>query len=282
MQETPVKIYTPRRQESFWKLFQEIGSGFLEGRELAWRLFVRDLKVSYSKSFLGIFWLFLPPLATAGIWIFLNNQDVVAIKDTPMAYAGFTMIGTMLWSMFAESITKPMQRYQSAMGMMVKLNFPREALVLAAVFDLIFSFFLKFIILIPVLWILGYPPTLSFIPAVLVVIGLMIAGLSIGLFLSPVGLLYGDIGKALPLILPFAMYLTPVIYPLREGGKLAELQGINPVTPFLERARSLMGGYGFDMNSELIIWGFVVMVLLLLGLVTIKIALPVIIERSGS
>ncbi len=282
MKQIPIKVYTKHSQETFLALFKEIGKGLLEGRELAWRLFVRDLKVSYTKSFLGIFWLFLPPVATAGLWVFLNAQEVVAINDTPMAYAGFTMIGTMLWSLFAESITKPMQRYQSAMGMMVKLNFPREALILAAVYDLLFSFLLKLIILIPVLWILGYPPTINFIPAFLVVFGLMMAGVSLGLFLSPLGLLYNDVSRALSLALPFAMYLTPVIYPLRTGGTLSMLQGINPVTPFLERARSLVGGYDFNMGAELISWCAVVFVMLVIGLVAIKIALPIIVERSGS
>jgi lipopolysaccharide transport system permease protein len=276
------RVYTPRREESFLKIFKEIGQGFAQGRELAWRLFVRDLKVSYSKSFLGIFWLFLPPLATAGIWIFLNSQKVVAITNTPMLYAAFTMSGTMLWALFAEAIAKPIQRYQGAMGMMSKLNFPREAIVLASVYDLLFSFMLKLLILIPVLWVLGYPPTLYFIPAFALVFVLMLGGLALGIFLSPVGLLYSDIGKALPIVLPFAMYLTPVIYPLRTDGYLSVLQGFNPVTPFLERARSFLGGYEFTMQTELMWWSIGIGIILFTGLVALKIALPVIVERAGS
>jgi lipopolysaccharide transport system permease protein len=277
-----IKVYTPRREESFFKLFKEIFFGFSKGRELAWRLFVRDLRAGYRKSMLGFVWLFLPPFATAGVWIFLNSQRVIAIQDTPMAYAGFTFCGTMLWSLFAESIVKPITRYQSAMGMMTKLNFPREAIILASVYDLIFGFILRLLILLPVLWTLGYPPTWDFLPAFLTVLGLAFTGLSIGVFLSPIGLLYTDVAKGLPIMLPFVMYLTPVIYPLRTSGYLASLQGINPVTPFLERARSLFGGYGFTMGNELLGWSLVLLFLFLVGLMTLKIALPVIVERSGS
>ena len=277
-----VKVYTPRREERPGKLFGDIFRGFVEGRELAWRLFIRDLKAGYRKSYLGMFWLFLPPLATAGVWIFLNSQQVVSISDAPMAYAGFTLCGTILWSLFSESINKPMQRYQGAMSMMTKLNFPREAIVLAAVYDLIFSFALKLIILIPILWVLGYPPTLAFIPAFFAVVGLIITGLVIGVGLSPIGLLYSDIGKGLPIVLPFVMYLTPVIYPLREQGTLSALQGFNPVTPFLEQARSLMGGYAFTMQKEMWIWSAIIAVSFFLALAAIRIALPIIVERSGS
>jgi len=277
-----IRVYTPRREESFFKLFKEIFAGFVEGRELAWRLFVRDMKAGYRKSFLGFFWVFLPPFATAGVWIFLNSQRVVAIQETPMAYAGFTLCGTLLWSLFAESITKPMARFQGAMSMMSKLNFPREAIILASVYDLAFSFVLRLVILIPVLWVLGYAPTIHFLPALLVVFTLALGGLAIGIFLSPLGLLYTDIGKGLPIILPFAMYLTPVIYPMRTGGYLAVLQGFNPVTPFLERARSWFGGYEFTMHSELMWWSIILIVMMLLGLLALKIALPVIVERAGS
>ena len=277
-----IRVYTPQGEESPFKVFKEIYFGFANGRDLAWQLFIRDLKVSYSKSFLGIFWLFLPPLATAGIWIFLNSQKVVAIQNTPMTYAGFAMCGTMLWTLFSESITKPITRYQVAMKMMTKLNFPREAIILASLYDLLFSLILKVAVLIPILWVLGYSPTWYFIAALFFASLLILGGLSLGIFLSPVGLLYGDIGKALPIILPFAMYLTPVIYPMRTGGYLSILQGLNPVTPFLERARSLLGGYEFTMYNELWWWCGAITLTLITGLVTIKIALPAIVERAGS
>lgn len=277
-----IKIYTSRSQESIFRLFKEVMSGFVDGRDLAWQLFVRDVKVSYSKSFLGIFWLFLPPLATAGIWIFLNSQKVVAIQNTPMAYPGFAMCGTMLWTLFSEALTKPMLRYQGAMKMMTKLNFPRESIVLASLFDMLFSLVLKVIVLIPILWILGYSPTWNFIPALFFAFMLIVGGLSFGIFLSPISLLYNDIAKALPIILPFAMYLTPVIYPMRTEGYLSVLQGLNPVTPFLERSRSLFGGYEFTMYNELWWWSIAILLAAVVGLIAIKIALPAIIERAGS
>jgi lipopolysaccharide transport system permease protein len=277
-----IKTYTPRRKESLYQLLKDTINGFLEGRELGYRLFIRDTKASYQKSLLGILWLFLPALATAGIWIFLNNQNVVAITDVPMDYAAFTMCGTLLWSLFAEAIVKPMQRYQSAMGMMSKLNFPREALLLTSMYDMLFSFLLKLIILIPILWLLGYPPDWNFLFALLWTFVLIVLGLSIGIVLSPIGLLYTDIGKGINLVLPFLMYLTPVIYPLRQSGLLAELQFLNPVTPFLERARSYMGGYEFVMTTNLWLWVLLTLVILLIGLLSIRIAMPIIVERSGS
>jgi lipopolysaccharide transport system permease protein len=276
------KVYTPNNKESFRLMLSGIFKGFKEGKDLAYRLFLRDFKASYEASLLGMLWVFLPPLATAGVWIFLNEQKVINVRDTPMAYPAFTLCGTMMWSLFTESLNKPMQRYKSAMGMMVKLNFPREAILLAAVYDLLVSLMLKLIVLVPILWALGYPPNLNWLLALPSILGLIFLGLSFGIFLAPFGILFNDIGRFISLGLPFLMYLTPVVYPLTRTGFLMKLQIVNPITPWLERIRSLLGGYEFHLYSGLTIWFFVSLVLFLLGLIAMRIALPIIVERSGS
>ncbi|MCH6236508.1 ABC transporter permease [Cognataquiflexum rubidum] len=274
-------IYTSDNKYSLKKIAVEIWEGFLEGQGLAYQLFKRDLKASYQKSLLGVLWLFIPPFFTAGIWIFLNDQGIVAIQDTPMRYAAFALCGSILWSLFAEAMNKPMVRFQTAMSMLSKLNFPREALILNAFYEQLFSLFLKLLVLIPVLMFLGYYPNWTWVWGLLGILGLILVGFTFGLLICPLGLLYMDIGKALPLVLPFAMYLSPVIYPLRSDGVLLKLQNYNPVTPFLELARSSFGEYDFVMWDAVGIWTIVLLFGFGLSLVIMKISMPVIVERSG-
>jgi len=278
----PTQFYTPYHNQSLLNTLKDIFNGFISGKDLAYRLFIRDFKASFEKSILGIFWVFLPPILTAGLWIFLNNQKIISVADTPIIYPAFSLCGTLMWAVFAESLNKPLQRYKSAMSMMVKLNFPREAILLAAIYDLFVSLGLKLIVLIPILWLLGYPPTLHWLYVLPSIFGLMLMGISIGLLLVPFGLLYNDISNMIILGLPFAMYLTPVVYPIAKGGILGSIQKINPVTPWLERIRSLLGGYSFDLYAPMFIWLMVSVFILFIGLIAIRIALPVIIERSGS
>jgi lipopolysaccharide transport system permease protein len=278
----PTKTYTPYHNESFFNMLKDIFKGFIDGKDLGYRLFIRDFKASFEKSLLGIFWVFLPPILTAGIWIFLNNQKIISIADTPMIYPAFSLCGSLMWSLFAESLTKPLQRYKGAMSMMVKLNFPREAILLAAVYDLLVSLGLKLLVLIPILWFMGYPPTLDWLYLIPSLLGLMLMGISIGLLLVPFGLLFNDISNIITLGLPFAMYLTPVVYPIAKGGVLGQIQIFNPVTPWLERIRSLFGGYTFDLYTPLFIWLCIGVIILLIGLIAFRIALPIIVERSGS
>ena len=240
------------------------------------------MKSSYEKSILGYVWIILPPFVTAGIWILLNQQQIIKVTNTPMIYTAYCVCGTTLWSLFVEAVNKPLARYRGAIGMMVKLNFPRESLLVASFYDLMFSILIKISILIPLLWYLGYPPGLHTIPGILAMVVLVFIGVSIGIFLTPFGLMYNDVSKIMSIGLPFFMYITPVVYPLTKGNIFLKLQIFNPISAWLEYSRSLFGNYEVNLFDFLFFWVFISFILIIFGLIILRITLPIIVERSGS
>lgn len=263
-------------------LLKTILNGFLEGRFLAYQLFVRDLKASVRQSFLGFFWHFIPAIATAVIWILLNSQNVISVGELPMSYPGFAITGTILWSLFTEAVNKPLFRFNSGKSMMVKLNFPREALLLAAIYDLLFSLLLKLIVLIPALLVLGYTPGIDWLYAVLGLLPLLFVGMTLGLLIVPLGMLYTDIGKGIVVIFQLMMYLSPVIFPFQEKGLMGLIHKYNPVSPYIEFVRSNFGGYDFLLSTEFLVWTIASLVMFIFGLVFLKLSLPAVLERSGA
>ena len=60
--ELPVRIYTPAPVLKHpVDMGREMLSDVWSGRELAWRLFVRDVSAQYRQTFFGYIWAFLPP-----------------------------------------------------------------------------------------------------------------------------------------------------------------------------------------------------------------------------
>ena len=51
------------------------------GRELAWRLTVRDISAQYRQTFLGILWALILPLANTVVWLFLSGAGIVVRPD---------------------------------------------------------------------------------------------------------------------------------------------------------------------------------------------------------
>jgi lipopolysaccharide transport system permease protein len=96
--------------------------------ELAWRLMVRDIKARYRQSLLGASWAFLPPIATALLFILLNREGLIKASSTDLPYPVFVIIGTVLWQLFTDSLNSPPNLVTANKPMLAKVNFPREGL----------------------------------------------------------------------------------------------------------------------------------------------------------
>ena len=103
----------------------------LASRELAWRLMVRDIKAQYRQSFLGIFWAFIPPIVTAVGFTMASDAKVLNVGVTDLPYPAYVMFSMTLWQTFVEALNSPIQAVNAAKSMLAKINFPREAIILA-------------------------------------------------------------------------------------------------------------------------------------------------------
>lgn len=278
-----ISIYTSEsaiRQPG--KVVREMVADLVASRELAWRLAVRDVRAQYRQSYLGYLWAFILPLATSLTWIYLSYSGIVRIAETGIPYAVYVLSGTMLWQVFTEALQAPLQQVNASKAMLAKLNFPKEALILSGFFKTFFNASIKIAIIIPVLIILGVNPnwTISLLP--LAILTLIIAGMSVGLFLTPMGILYTDIGRLLPLGAQFMMYITPVVFAVPKEGVVLQLFSMNPLTPLIVTAREILTGQTLSMLYELLSSTAIFLLVLILAWFIYRVSLPVLIERVSA
>lgn len=263
------------------RLLREMRDELRNSRELAMALFRRDFKAQFRQSVLGYAWLFFPPIATTLIWFFLNNSGVVKVADTGMPYPAFVMIGTLLWQGFLDSMLKPIQALTAAKSMLVKLNFPRIAPVLAGIAEVSLTSAVRFVLLIPVFIFVGFAPSWTALFFPLGYLAMVLLGTAIGSLLTPLGLLYTDIGRALQIVGQFAMYATPVVYPVATVGILGWINRLNPVTYVLEIGRATLVNGPWDSLQMAFIVTVAAFIILLIGWTIFHVAVPRIIERMG-
>jgi lipopolysaccharide transport system permease protein len=278
----PVVVYTPESPlRNPARLFREMFRDLSASRELAWRLFVRDTSARYRQSMLGYIWAFLPPIVATFTFVLLNRSGVLSTGPTPIPYPAFVIVGTLLWQVFADAINGPIKAVSAAKAMLVKINFPREAILLSALYEVVFNFAIRLVLLIIVF---GYyrilpAPTAPF--AIAGVIAILCLGFMIGLLLTPVGILYTDIGQALAMVLGFWMLITPVVYSPPSSGTLALLGRINPVSPLVATTRDwLTVGASGQFLPALCVFG-VTLALLVAGWISYRLAMPILVERIG-
>ena len=283
MSDPRLVIYTPESSlSSPSRLLREMFRDLAASRELAWRLAVRDISAQYRQAVLGILWAFILPLANTLAWIFLNSTGIIRVADTALPYPVYVFTGTMLWAIFMDALNAPLAQVNAARGMLAKLNFPREALIISGIYQTLFNAVIKVALLVVALIVLEINPGWNLLLFPLGVLSLVLVGTACGLLITPVGMLYTDVGRALPLLMQFLMYVTPVVFPMPKSGWAATLFALNPLTPLILTVRDWLTGFVPEQLGPFMLVNIAALALLLVVWVAYRLAMPILIERMSA
>ncbi|MEQ8998162.1 MAG: ABC transporter permease [Coleofasciculus sp. B1-GNL1-01] len=276
-------IYTP---ESLLRhprqLFRQMWYDLLASRELAWRLMVRDISAKYRQSVLGIAWAFIPPIAMAVGFTLASEANIVNVGQTDFPYPAYVMFSTALWQTFVESLNGPVEAVTKAKPMLARVNFPREAVILAKVGEVFFNFMIKLVLIIGLFIWYRISVSWTLIIAPVALIHLIMLGTLFGTLLSPLGVLYQDVQKGLTMVTGFWLFLTPVVYSVPESGLFGFFVQLNPVTPLLVTTRELATTGIITEPVNFWVVSILTWIGLLLTWIAFRIALPYVIERVSS
>ncbi|MGB5982853.1 MAG: ABC transporter permease [Nonlabens sp.] len=277
-----VQIYQKDNQTKFFKLLKESLFDLIDSRFLAYQLAKRDISAKYRQSLLGIVWAFITPIATAIVWILLSSSGTVNIKDTNIPYPVYVFAGTLLWSIITESINAPIQSTNGSKGILTKINFPKEALIVSGVLKLLFNSFIKVLLLLIFVFAYGVDLSWGLLLFPFAIIGGLLIGNTIGLLLTPIGMLYQDVSKLISFSLRFIMYVTPVVFAVPESGAIKIIMELNPLTPIIMVGRNLAVGLPLEYLTYFIIVFLVSIPLFLIGLVFYRLSIPIFVERLSA
>ncbi|HXH22450.1 MAG TPA: ABC transporter permease [Dehalococcoidia bacterium] len=243
---------------------------------------LRDLSGQYRQSLLGYAWAFTPPLAMAVGFTLARESGVLSIGPTDLPYPAYVLFGTVLWQIFTEALLGPVQALIAARSIMAKLQLRHEAIILAKVGETLLNAGIKLLLVAAVLLYYQVPIawTAALVPGAVVL--LVLLGSFFGITLAPLGALYGDVPRALPLLAGFWLFFTPVVYPLPTEGAFAVLVHLNPVTPLLVSVRELAtGGLVSDIRAFAIVSSGSVAGLFV-SLLGYRLAMPFVVERMSA
>jgi lipopolysaccharide transport system permease protein len=277
------QTYTPGSEVRHpLRLLEDMSSDAFVSRELAWRLFVRDTAAQYRQSVLGYFWIIIPPLTTSIIFILLNSAKVLTQSSLGMSYPVYVLTGTVFFGMFSDGMTAPLRTVMTSKSLLIKVRFPREALIVSAWLQTLLTFLIRIALLLVCLVLLHAHFAATLPLAIIPCFGLMLFGVMIGVLLVPAGALFQDITQGLVLLTSALMLITPVAFAPPASGTLAWIMNHNPLTPLVLAARDLTitGSMTYLPATMAII--AVCLVFFFAGWVLFRLAVPIIIERLGS
>jgi lipopolysaccharide transport system permease protein len=214
--------------------------------------------------------------------MFLNSSGTVKLTDTGIPYPVYAFAGTLLWSIITEAINSPIQSTNSAKSILTKINFPKEALITSGVLKLLFNSSIKVGLLLIFIFAYGIELSWGLLLFPIAILGGLVIGNTIGLLLTPIGMLYQDISKLITFGMQFLMYVTPVVFAVPDSGLMKTIMELNPLTPIISVGRNLAVGLPLEYLTYFLIVLAASIPLFFIALVFYRISIPIFVERLSA
>ena len=214
----PAGVWVPLRLRELW-----------EHRDLLYILVLRDIKVRYAQSVLGIGWAVIQPLFTMLTFtIVFGNLAKVPSGGVP--YAIFSYAALVPWTYFSTSLTHASGSVLNAAGMITKVYFPRLILPLAPLLSKLVDLGIAMVLLVGMMIYFRIVPTLWALSLPLLILLAMLTALGYGYRVTDLSVVY-----PLTLVPEKAEFLGRV-WPVRR------IYGLNPMAGVIEGFRSALLG----------------------------------------
>jgi len=214
-------------------------------RELLYFLTLRDIKVRYKQTLMGVAWVIIQPLTTVLIFTLVFNR-FVRLDTGSLPYPLFALSGLLLWLFFANAVTNSTHSLVSTANLITKVYFPRMFIPAASVGAGLVDLSVAFLLLIALCFYYGVALTLQILLLPVFVLMMALLALGVGLLAAAVTVKYRDLRHALPFIIQLWMFASPVIYPTSiVPPRWKWLVIINPVAGIIEGFRAAITGRPF-------------------------------------
>jgi lipopolysaccharide transport system permease protein len=214
-----------------------------EYRELLYFLTWRDIKVRYKQTVLGAAWAIIQPFFTMVVFsLFFGNLAKVPSDGIP--YPIFSYAALVVWTFFANGLTLSSNSLVASANLIKKIYFPRLVIPISNILAGVVDFLLAFIVLLGMMLAYGIYPTGNVVWLPLLLLLALVTSLGVGLWMSAMNVQFRDVRYAIPFLIQFWMFATPIAYPssLIKNNTLRALYGLNPMTGVVEGFRwALLG-----------------------------------------
>jgi lipopolysaccharide transport system permease protein len=250
-----IEIYRPGLAETLRDAWRH--------RQMARGLLAQTVSLRVPRMILGVWWIPIGIAFDIVVKAFVFGTVLSAPSTGDVPYLLFLGLGSMAWWLFHRGSLYSMRSFQAFRHFIVQFHFPLVLVPIAGVASVFVhvGFYALFLAIAFVGYFvidgqlyLSLSPMLLLAPVALGWLALFAA--IIGVFTAPVYWRARDIRMVFRLVLPFWMFVTPVIYPLSTMSAVSPtaetLAALNPLAPPVELLRvAVLGSGGVPLYSLL-------------------------------
>ncbi len=265
MDEVPVVLIQPRNGLLRFDLV-----ALYRYRELLYFLTWRDVIVRYKQAAVGVAWAVLQPLLTMVVFTVIFGRFAKMPSDN-LPYPIFAFTALLPWNYFAQAIARSGTSLVSNANLVSKVYFPRLVIPISGAIAPLVDFVISFVILLGMMAWYGIAPTWGILALPLFTLLAVVTAVAVSLYLAALNVKYRDVGHAIPFLVQFWMYASPVVYSVSiipEKWRL--LYSLNPMVGVIEGFRWALLGKEQPDFAVMAMSTIVVVILLGGGLVYFK------------
>jgi lipopolysaccharide transport system permease protein len=213
-----------------------------DSRELVLVLALRNIKVRYKQTVLGVGWTLVQPLVGVAIFTLVMRR-IANVPSEGIPYPVFAYASLAVWLYFANGATSAADSLAQYRDLVTKVYFPRLLAPLAAVLPGLIDLTISTIAVGVFMVIFHVTPTVAIVLLPVWVAAAVGTTFAVGVWLSALNTRYRDVRNGLTFLLQILLFATPVLYPssLVHGSKRFLLY-LNPIAGVVDGFRwSLVG-----------------------------------------
>jgi len=235
-------------------------------RELLYFLTWRDIKVRYKQTVIGAAWAVIQPFFTMVVFSIFFGR-LARIPSDGIPYPIFAYSALVPWTYFANALTQSSNSVVLHEHVIKKVYFPRLILPLASVLAGLLDFAISFAVLLGMILLYGIVPTSAVWTLPLFILLATVAALGVGLWLSALNVEYRDVRYAIPFLIQFWLFATPIAYPSTlVPERWRAIYGLNPMAGVVEGFRWALLGEAQAPGPLIAVSALMVLFLLVSGL----------------
>lgn len=242
---------------------KQVINNFKKYRFLLSELIIKDIKLKYRRSYLGILWTLLEPLLTT---IVLTLVFGSLIGSRSKDFSLYIIAGRLLYSFFANATKGAMKSIRVNGQMIKKVYVPKYIYPLSSIISQYITFLISLIVLIGIAVYANVKPTIYVFQAIIPLLVLFIMVVGVGLILATMEVFFRDMEYLWGVMLMMIMYCSAIFYypekVLKTGH--AWILKYNPLYSVIVNFReSVVDGVRLSMDSLLYSIAFSIVTLIL-------------------
>jgi lipopolysaccharide transport system permease protein len=209
---------------------------------------IRDIKLRYRQTALGVAWVVLQPLLASGILTFVFGTVAGVTKPSKSSVFIFVLAGFIGWSLFNTAFARAGQSLIQQSVLISKVFFPRIILPASSVIGALLDAGIGFALFVLLALFSGFNFGWQIVSLPIWLGLLVVLALGLGLINAALSVRFRDVQHITPVFAQIFFYASPVAYqvsavPERWRGLFL----LNPLAPLFEGLRWSLLGEG-DIN----------------------------------